>query len=182
MLNDSLQGSFSNIGFVMCGTPEFMTDGNRGLYSYEALKSRLSENTFAKQLGVTDYNSVVLRLSNLTQEEMLILLKNLRHVFASGDKDNYLVPDEALISFLIHCSKKIGDSYFRTPRNTIKGFLDLLSTIEQYPSFKWDDIIEQIEVVEDIEITEIGVQSDTINIGIQPYLSENDEQFASFKL
>lgn len=182
MLNDSLQGSFSNIGFVMCGTPEFMTDGNRGLYSYEALKSRLSENAFAKQLGVTDYNSVALRLSNLTQEEMLILLKNLRHVYAGGDKDNYLVPDEALISFLMHCSKKIGDSYFRTPRNTIKGFLDLLSTIEQYPSFKWDDIIEQIEVVEDVETTEIGAQSDPVNIGIQPCLPENDEQFASFKL
>lgn len=182
MLNDSLQGSFSRMGFIMCGTPEFMTDGNRGLYSYEALKSRLSENTFAKQLGVTDYSSVVLRLSNLTQEEMLILLKNLRHVFAGGNKDNYLVQDEALISFLMHCSKKIGDSYFRTPRNTIKGFLDLLSTIEQYPSFKWNDIIEQIEVVEDIEVSEIGVQSDSVNPGIQPSFSEDDEKFASFKL
>ena len=182
MLNDSLQGSFSNIGFIMCGTPEFMTDGNRGLYSYEALKSRLSENTFAKQLGVTDYNSVVLRLSNLTQEEMLILLKNLRHVFAGGDINNYLVPDEALIAFLMHCSKKIGDSYFRTPRNTIKGFLDLLSTIEQYPSFKWNDIIEQIEVVEDIEASEIEIQLDADNEGMLPHSSENDEQFATFKL
>lgn len=184
MLNDSLQGSFSHLGFVMCGTPEFMTDGNRGLYSYEALKSRLAENTFAKQLGVTDYSSIALRLSNLTQEEMLILLKNLRHVFASGNQENYLVPDEALMSFLMHCSKKIGDSYFRTPRNTIKGFLDLLSTIEQYPSFKWDDIIEQIEVVEDIETTEIGVDAHIKRQGIevQPNLSESDEQFASFKL
>jgi len=184
MLNDTLQGSFSNIGFVMCGTPEFMTDGNRGLYSYEALKSRLSENTFAKQLGVTDYNSIALRLSNLTQEEMLILLKNLRHVFASGNPDNYLVPDEALMSFLMHCSNKIGDSYFRTPRNTIKGFLDLLSTIEQYPSIKWSDIIEKIEVVVDIETTDIGteIQSQGINSGTKIASSKDDEQFASFKL
>lgn len=181
MLNDSLQGSFSNIGFVMCGTPEFMTDSNRGLYSYEALKSRLSENSFAKQLGVTDYNSIALRLSNLTQEEMLILLKNLRHIFASGNPENYLIPDEALMAFLMHYSNKIGDSYFRTPRNTIKGFLDLLSTLEQYTDFKWSDIIEKIEVVEDIELTAIGDNLILSNPS-QATSSKEDEQFALFKL
>lgn len=180
MLNDSLQGSFSNLGFILCGTPEFLTDGNRGLYSYEALKSRLSENVFAKQFGVTDYNSIVLRLSNLTQEEMLILLRNLRHVFATGDPDKYLVPDETLMAFLQHCSNKIGDSYFRTPRNTIKGFLDLLSTLEQYPNFKWSDIIEKIEIVEDIETTEISEFTENhIN---HPNLSVGEDEFASFKL
>ena len=60
MLNNTLQGTFSNIGFIMGGTPEFLTDNIRGLYSYEALKSRLCENSFSKQLGVTDYNSVEL--------------------------------------------------------------------------------------------------------------------------
>ncbi len=180
MLNDSLQGSFSNIGFILCGTPEFLTDGNRGLYSYEALKSRLSENVFAKQFGMTDYNSIVLRLSNLTQEEMLILLKNLRHVFATGDPAKYLVPDETLMAFLQHCSNKIGDSYFRTPRNTIKGFLDLLSTLEQYPNFKWSDIIEKIDIVEDIEITEISEFTD--NSMSHPNLSVGEDEFACFKL
>jgi hypothetical protein len=74
MLNNTLQGSFSNIGFIMGGTPEFLTDNIRGLYSYEALRSRLSENTFSKQLGVTDYNSVVLRLDSLTKEELYLFL------------------------------------------------------------------------------------------------------------
>ena len=54
MLNNTLQGTFPNIGFVLGGTPEFLTDNIRGLYSYEALKSRLSENSFSKQLGITD--------------------------------------------------------------------------------------------------------------------------------
>ncbi|MFR9542391.1 MAG: ATP-binding protein [Rikenellaceae bacterium] len=178
MLNDSLQGSFEGIGFLMGGTPEFLTDGNRGLYSYEALRSRLSENSFAKQLGVVDYNSTALRLSNLTQEELYILLKNLRHVFASGKEENYLVPEEALTSYLHHCSNKIGESYFRTPRNTIKGFLDLLSTLEQYPDLNWSDMIEKIEVVADVEDTEVGEIVATQSAGS----SAADDEFASFKL
>lgn len=179
ILNNTLQGTLTNIGFIMSGTPEFLTDGNRGLYSYEALKSRLAENSFSKKLGLVDYNSTVLRLSNLTKEELYLLLKNLRNVFAGGDESKYLVPDEALLAYLNHCANKIGDSYFRTPRNTIKGFLDLLSMLEQYPDLQWSDMIEKVEIVKDVESTEVGEiiaqQSEVQNIG------ENDV-FASFKL
>ena len=51
---------------------------------------------------------------------------------------------------------KIGESYFRTPRNTIKGFLDLLSVLEQYPDKRWTDIIEEIDIKEDKEISDLG--------------------------
>lgn len=128
---------------------------------------------------MVDYNSTVLRLSNLTKEELYLLLKNLRNVFAGGDESKYLVPDEALLAYLNHCANKIGDSYFRTPRNTIKGFLDLLSMLEQYPDLQWSDMIEKVEIVKDVESTEVGEiiaqQSEVQNIG------ENDV-FASFKL
>lgn len=179
ILNNTLQGTLSHIGFIMSGTPEFLTDGNRGLYSYEALKSRLAENSFSKSLGLTDYNSTVLRLANLTKEELYLLLMNLRNVFAGGDESKYLVPNDALLAYLNHCANKIGDSYFRTPRNTIKGFLDLLSMLEQYPNLKWSDMIEQIEVVQDVEPTEVG------EIIAQQGKSQNntdDDAFASFKL
>lgn len=179
ILNNTLQGTLTNIGFIMSGTPEFLTDGNRGLYSYEALKSRLAENSFSKKLGLVDYNSTVLRLSNLTKEELYLLLKNLRNVFACGDESKYLVPDVALIAYLNHCANKIGDSYFRTPRNTIKGFLDLLSMLEQYPNLQWSDMIEKIEITKDIESTEVGEiiaqQSEVQN-------NEENDVFASFKL
>lgn len=179
ILNNTLQGTLSHIGFIMSGTPEFLTDGNRGLYSYEALKSRLAENSFSKSLGLTDYNSTVLRLANLTKEELYLLLMNLRNVFAGGDTSKYLVPNDALLAYLNHCANKIGDSYYRTPRNTIKGFLDLLSMLEQYPSLKWSDMIEQIEVVQDVEPTEVG------GIIAQQCAMQNksdDDAFASFKL
>lgn len=180
MLNNTLQGSFSNIGFIMCGTPEFLTDNIRGLYSYEALRSRLSENSFSKQLGVTDYNSVVLRLASLTKEELYLLLANLRHVFAGGNEANYLVPDDALISFLNHCANKIGESYFRTPRTTIKSFLDLLSILEQYPNYKWSDLIESVDVRPDIEPSQVETILETRTAKIAS--SNEDDCFTSFKL
>lgn len=179
ILNNTLQGTLSHIGFIMSGTPEFLTDGNRGLYSYEALKSRLTENSFSKSLGLTDYNSTVLRLANLTQEELYLLLMNLRNVFACDDESKYLVPDDALLAYLNHCANKIGDSYFRTPRNTIKGFLDLLSMLEQYPNLKWSDMIEQIEVVQDVEPTEVG---EIITQQCKSQNNTDDDAFASFKL
>lgn len=177
MLNDTLQGSFSSLGFIMGGTPEFLTDHRRGLYSYEALRSRLTENTFASQLGLMDYNTTVLRLASLTKEELYVLLQNLRHVFAYGDTKKYLVPDPALNAFLLHCSKKIGDSYFRTPRTTIKSFLDMLSLLEQYPQYKWSDILENVNIEKDRE--ESGINTD---IGHSQTGKDIDDEFASFKL
>ena len=179
MLNNTLQGTLSNIGFIMGGTPEFLTDNIRGLYSYEALKSRLCENSFSKQLGLTDYNSVVLRLSSLTKEELYLLLVNLRHVFAGGNEEKYLVPDEALLAFLHHCANKIGESYFRTPRTTIKSFLDLLSVLEQYPSYKWSDIIASVDVQQDIEPSQV---MSILSNKTTPSDSNDEDGFSSFKL
>lgn len=143
------------------------------------MKSRLAENSFSKNLGLTDYNSTVLRLANLTKEELYLLLMNLRNVSAGGDERKYLVPAEALLAYLNHCANKIGDNYFRTPRNTIKGFLDLLSMLEQYPDLKWSDMIEQIEVARDVEPTEVGA---IIAQQGEAQSHTDDDAFASFKL
>jgi hypothetical protein len=139
----------------------------------------LAENSFAKRLGVIDYNSTVLRLASLTKEELYVLLENIRNVFALGDTEKYLVPDEALTSFLSHCAEKIGESYFRTPRTTIKSFVDFLSILEQNPSVKWDNIIDKVEVVQDVEPS--GVE-DIIPDNNEPLNADEDEAFASFKL
>jgi hypothetical protein len=146
ILNDCLQGSAENIGFLLGGTPEFLLDPRRGLYSYEALQTRLAENSFAQRAGVIDYSSPAMHLASLTPEELFILLKNLRHVFAGGDSSKYLVSDDALKSFLHHCSQTIGDAYFRTPRNTIKAFLDMLAVLEQNPHMQWSELIGEISI------------------------------------
>jgi len=172
MLNDCLQGSAEYIGFLFGGTPDFLYDPRKGLFSYEALQSRLAENPFAKTAGVVDYTSPTLHLASLSPEEVYVLLGNLRHVFASGDPEKYIVPDEALASFLEHCSKKIGDAYFRTPRNTIKAFVDMLAILEQSDTLKWHQLIERVDIQQEINTDMPEVETDT---------SEDDE-LATFKL
>ena len=151
MVNDVLQGDTEGIGFLYGGTPEFLMDSRRGLYSYQALESRLAENSFAKD-GLIDLSGPVIRLQNLSPENFLILLGNIRTIFAMGDAEAHLVPDEALTSFMAHCNDRIGEAYFRTPRNTIKAFVQFLAVIEQNPGVEWDDLIKQVDVESDSEM------------------------------
>lgn len=148
ILNDVLQGSVAGLGVYLGGTPEFLMDTRRGLYSYPALHSRLGENQFARN-GLVDFSGPVIRLSNLTPEDLHVLLENVRRVFASGNTALPAVPDAAIIAFMQHCSKQIGDAYFRTPRNSVKAFVQLLSILEQNPAVAWSSLLGQIAVAHD---------------------------------
>jgi len=145
ILNDSLQGTAGGLGFLMSGTPEFLLDTRKGLYSYQALQSRLGENVFAKN-GLVDMSGPVIRLANLMPEDIFVLLGKLRHVYAFGEPEKYLVPDEGLKAFMEHCSKKIGYAYFRTPRNTITAFVNLMAVLEQNPQIAWNDLIGEVQI------------------------------------
>lgn len=145
IVNDSLQGSAEGIGFILGGTPEFVTDTKRGLYSYAALQTRLQENTFAID-GFVDHSGPVIRLSTLTPEDMFVLLGRIRNVHAGGDPSRQLLPDDALQAFMRHCSERIGDAYFRTPRNTIREFVHLLSILEQNPESDWQQLLSGVSV------------------------------------
>ncbi|HDS1305120.1 TPA: ATP-binding protein [Stenotrophomonas maltophilia] len=160
MLNDSLQGTAVGLGFVLGGTPEFLMDTRRGVYSYQALQSRLAQNTFAGN-GLVDFSGPVVRLSSLTAEDFYVLLAKIRHVYASGDEAKYLLPDEAIEQFMAHCSKRLGESFFRTPRTTITAFINLLAVLEQNPGVTWQSLIGSVEVAEDHGgDTDLDVQTD----------------------
>lgn len=148
ILNDALQGGAEGLGILLGGTPEFLLDTRRGLYSYSALQSRLAENAFARD-GLVDYSGPVLRLASLSQEELLVLLQKLRHVFAGGEPERYLLPDTALPAFMEHCHKRIGEAYFRTPRNTITAFINLLAVLEQNPGVDWRELLGQVAAEQD---------------------------------
>lgn len=170
ILNDSLQGTAVGLGFVLGGTPEFLLDTRRGLYSYPALQSRLAQNTFAAN-GLVDFSGPVVRLSSLTPEDFYVLLMKIRDVYAFGDASKHLVPDQGLGSFMEHCSKRIGETYFRTPRTTITAFINLLAVIEQNPGTTWQDLLGGLEVSADS-----GGQADLATE------SDTDDEFASFKM
>jgi hypothetical protein len=145
IVNDTTQGSVEHLGFLFGGTPEFLLDPRRGLFSYPALASRLAPNRFAT-LDRVDHSGPVLRLGNLTPEDVFVLLTKLRHVYAGGDPARYLVPDEALTAYMAHCAARLGDAYFRTPRDTIRGFLDLLALLEQHPDLQWSALIGSVDL------------------------------------
>lgn len=174
ILNDCLQGSVANLGFLMAGTPEFLTDTRRGLYSYEALQSRLSENMFASA-GVRDFSGPVLRLANLSPEELFVVLTKLRHVHAGGDEQAYALPDEALHAFMEHCSKNVGEAYFQTPRNSIRAFVQLLRVLEQNPSTSWSELVAAVS---------IGPDSDSAVTGepIPPPVDPADDELVTLRL
>lgn len=148
ILNDNLQGTVEHMGVLMAGTPEFLTDTRRGLYSYEALQTRLAENAFAAS-GLKDLSGPVVRLGSLTPEELYVLLTKLRHVQAAGDSSAYLIDDTGLQAFMTHCGRRVGDAYFRTPRNTVKAFVNLLAILEQNPGVTWTALLEGVSVESD---------------------------------
>ena len=145
----------------------------RGLYSYEALQSRLAENTFARD-GLVDLSGPVVRLASLTPEDLFVLLSNIRAVVQNEDT---ALPDTALEAFMIHCSDRIGEAYFRTPRNTVTAFVNLLAVLEQNPGVEWSDLVEKIEVSEDggDDLSDIDEAT-----GAQP--STSDEDLVTFRL
>ncbi|NMZ91504.1 MULTISPECIES: ATP-binding protein [Pseudomonas] len=168
ILNDSLQGSTEGLGFVLGGTPEFLMDTRRGLYSYPALQSRLAENTFAKS-GLIDLSGPVIRLSSLTPEDFYVLLQKLRNVYAYGDPDKYLMPDEAIPAFMSHCNQRLGEAYFRTPRTTITAFINLLAVLEQNPGADWRALVGAVQIAQD-------------DGAMQDLSIEADDELTSFKL
>ncbi len=174
ILNDGLQGSAEGVGFLLAGTPEFMLDTRRGLYSYEALQTRLAENVFA-QGGLVDYSGPVIRLANLAREDLYVLLGKLRHVNAGGDTERYLLPDQALTAFMEHCERRIGEAYFRTPRTTIVAFINLLAVLEQNPGVSWTDLVGQVEIKADSVEPE---GASTLSADVE----DDGDELASFKL
>lgn len=182
ILNDCLQGSSEGLGILLGGTPEFLMDTRKGLYSYQALQSRLAENTFAVG-GLVDLTGPVLRLSSLSPEDLFVLLTKIRHVHAWGDTERYLVPDAALTSFMEHCSARIGEAYFRTPRNTITAFVNLLAVLEQNQEKQWHDLIQAVAIAEDANPDLAPIIDQDGDDGDSGASSDgSDDELSSFKL
>lgn len=171
ILNDVLQGSARHLGFLMGGTPEFLMNTRRGLYSYEALQSRLAANSFVRD-GLVDLSGPVIRLTNLTQEDLFVLLSNVRAVMQDEAE---MLPDEALEAFMAHCHERIGEAYFRTPRNTVTAFVNMLAVLQQNPGLAWTDLIGGLSLSEDRGEDMADIDEET---GAQP----PEEELVSFRL
>ena len=139
MYNDAMQGKASHLGFILCGTPQCMEDPRRGVYSYEALRSRLAEGHFS---GVhKDLLSPVIRLLPLTNEEMLILIEKLADIHAGLYEYQQIVTQQDMVDFIAIEFARIGADTHITPREVIRDFIEVLDIVYQNPRLKVRELL-----------------------------------------
>lgn len=131
MYNDTLQGKAKYIGIIMCGTPQCIEDTRRGVYSYEALRSRLAEGRFGGE--VSDMLAPVIKLSPLTYEEMLVLIEKLEDIHSGLFGYENRLQQEDLIDFIKIEYSRVGADTNITPREVIRDFIELLDITYQNP-------------------------------------------------
>lgn len=166
MYNDTLQGKAKYLGIIMGGTPQCVEDNRRGIFSYEALKSRLEDSRFASD-EERDFLAPIIRLKPLTPSEMTILVEKLTNIHADLYEYERKITEQELIEFIKIEFSRIGATTNITPREIIRDFIELLNTLYQYPDKTLLSIIQS--------------DSFTYATGENPE-EEITEEFASFEL
>lgn len=141
MYNDTLQGKARHLGIIMGGTPQSIEDRRRGVYSYEALRSRLSQGRFAGE-GLSDMLAPVIRLNPLTYEELLVLIEKLAEIHAGYFEYERSLSEDDLISFLQIEFGRVGSDSHLTPREVIRDFVELLDIVYQNPSVSISTLLD----------------------------------------
>ncbi len=144
MYNDTLQGKAKYLGILMGATPQALEDKRRGIYSYEALRSRLSEGRFSRP-GARDLLAPVIRLEPLTAEEMLVLCEKLSEMHAGLYGYTRSVTTDELVTFIKIEYGRIGADQNITPREVIRDFIELLDLVYQNPSMTITGLLESDE-------------------------------------
>lgn len=140
MYNDTLQGKAKYLGIIMCGTPQAVEDRRRGVYSYEALRSRLASGKFAQE-SARDMYAPVIRLKPLTAEEMLVLTEKLADMHANLYGYERTITDNDLAQFIKIEYARVGADTNITPREIIRDFIELLDIVWQNPDKKITDLL-----------------------------------------
>lgn len=140
MYNDTLQGKAKYLGILMCGTPQAIEDPRRGVYSYEALRSRLAEGKFSRE-GARDLLAPVIRLEPLTAEEMMVLTEKLADMHAGLYGYERKLQTEDLETFIRIEYSRIGADANITPREVIRDFIELLDILYQHPELTAEELL-----------------------------------------
>lgn len=139
MYNDAMQGKAHYLGMILCGTPQCMEDPRRGVYSYEALRSRLAEGHFSGEYQ--DLLSPVIRLQPLTYEELLILTEKLADIHATLYEYPQILTQQDMVEFIQIEFGRIGADTHITPREVIRDFIEVLDIIYQNPQLSVRELL-----------------------------------------
>ena len=138
--NDALQGRAQYLGIIMGGTPQTVEDRRRGLYSYEALRSRLTQGRFGRE-GMSDLLAPVIRLTALTPEELLVLIEKLADIHAGLFEYDRRLNEAQLTRFLEVELSRVGAQTHITPREVIRDFIELLDIMFQDPTVTIESLL-----------------------------------------
>ncbi len=144
VFNDTLQGKAPNLGVVFVGTPQFLEDTRRGLFSYEALRSRLADSDILKG-GFKNLSGPVIRLIRLTDTELFALITRISSLYSSCYSYKIPLSQSEMETFLRICSAKAGADTMITPREIIRGYISLLNILRQNPEADFSSVIGNIE-------------------------------------
>ena len=164
MYNDVLQGKASHIGFLMGATPQCIEDKYKGVFSYEALRSRLAEGHFATA-DVKDLSAPIIRLQMLSQEEMYILIEKLLHIHAQLYNYTPALSHEELVYFLNVEYNRVGAETHITPREIIRDFIELVNILHQNPHKSLAEILGD----NSFELAKGGVFDEDIHSAFQEF-------------
>lgn len=164
MYNDVLQGKAQHIGFLMGGTPQCIEDKYKGVFSYEALRSRLSEGHFATD-DIKDLSAPIIRLQMLSQEEMYILVEKLRDIHAQLYKYSPTMGHDELLYFLTVEYNRVGAETHITPREIIRDFIELVNILHQNP----DKNVAEILGGNSFSMAKGGIPDEEIDVEFQEF-------------
>jgi len=142
MFNDTMQGKASGLGLILCGTPQFLEDPRRGLYSYEALKSRLADSRFGATGGFVNLMGPIIRLNRLSNEEVFALCARLSKLYAQYYPTAPDITDGQRRDFLQACFSSIGADKLMTPREIIRDYLAVSAIMMQNPGLPFEQIVK----------------------------------------
>lgn len=141
MYNDTLQGKAQYLGILMGATPQAIEDKRRGVYSYEALRSRLAEGKFSRP-GARDLLAPVIHLEPLSPEEMLVLCEKLAGMHSTLYAYERTLGTEELARFIRMEYSRVGADQNITPREVIRDFIELLDLLYQNPAMTMDELLQ----------------------------------------
>ena len=143
IFNDTLQGKASYLGFIFGGTPQFLEDPRRGLFSYDALKSRLADSKYAA-FGYQNLSSPVIRLRMLSDNELMALVKRLVRLYEMREGTLTGITDKQLEAFLRSERGRAGAEELITPREIIRDFLTVLNILKDNKTADFDSIVSRM--------------------------------------
>ena len=159
IINDCLQGKAAHIGFIFGGTPEFLEDQRRGLFSYEALRSRLAGNRFLGE-GLQDFTGPVIKLSSLTAEEIFVLLQKIREIHQSQAAAPVKMTDQDIHAYMEETLRRMGAREFTTPRDLVREFVNLSNLLDQYPEKTWQEIVMGLPAPKEDQPQDVSIPKD----------------------